>query len=79
MSNLSITAEALPGTDVTVAAREAIDLANRLGVTVRYDFNGVLCLAVPGDDHESLAEKCMSMVGEMEKIRIARGRPKEQR
>lgn len=77
MSNLSITAEFLPGTDVTVAAREAIDFANRLGVTVHYDFNDVLCIAAPGDDHKSLAEQCMSMVGEMEKIRIARGRPKE--
>lgn len=77
MSNLSITAEVLPGTDVTVAAREAVALANRLGVTVRYDFNGVLCIAVPGDDHESLAEKCMSMVGEVDKIRVARGRPKD--
>jgi hypothetical protein len=77
MSNLSITVEVLPGTDVTVAAREAIDLANRLGVTVHYDFNGVLCIAAPGDDHESLAEQCMSMVGEMEKIRIARGRPRD--
>ena len=77
MSNLRITAEVRPGTDVTTAAREAIDLANHLRVAIRYKFNGVLCLAAPGDDHESLAEQCMSMVGEMEKIRVARGRPKE--
>lgn len=77
MSNLSITAEVRPGTDVTTAAREAVALANHLRVAIRYKFNGVLCLAVPGDDHESLAEKCMSMIGEVDKIRIARGRPKD--
>lgn len=77
MSNISIKAHMLAGTDVRTAAREALTLANRIGVLVEYDFNGVTCLAVPGDDAGLLADHCMKIMGSNLIIKIARGGPKD--
>lgn len=77
MSNIRITADILPATDVLVAAREAIDLADRIAVTIEYNFNGVTCLAVPGDDPEALAKNCMDMMSSKTPVKIARGGPAE--
>jgi hypothetical protein len=77
MSHIRITAGFLQGTDVHVAALEAIALADRIAVTIEYNFNGVTCLAVPGDDAGLLAEHCMKIMGSNLIIKIARGGPKD--
>ena len=77
MSALSITVDIRPGASTESAASEAIDLANRLSVLIRYKFNGVTCLAVPGDDAGLLAEHCMKIMGSNLIIKIARGGPKD--
>lgn len=53
MSRLSIKVEALPGSDVTEACLEAFELAERIGVRVRFDFNGVKAVARPVREGET--------------------------
>lgn len=52
--SLSITTEVSPGSNINDACSEAVALANKLGVVVGFDFNGVLCGARPEDDPELL-------------------------
>lgn len=55
MSNFYLHLEAKPGSDIDNCASEAIDIANRLHVTVMFEFNGVKCMACRGDNPKSLA------------------------
>lgn len=55
MSNFSLRLEAFAGSDISDCAREACRLADRLGVVVLFDFNGVECMACPGDEPAFLA------------------------
>lgn len=50
MSNFMLKLEPFVGSDIKGCAEEAIRLANMLGVTVVYDFNGITVMACPGDD-----------------------------
>lgn len=54
-SHFYLNLEAQPGTDIRVACKEAQSLAERLGVVVKFGFNGVTCMAVPGGSSEELA------------------------
>lgn len=53
-ADLWINVECAPGSSIDRACRSAVVLANRLGVTVWFDFNGVHCGARRGDDWELL-------------------------
>lgn len=55
MSNFLIRIEPFPGADINRCAAQAIQLANKLDVTVMFGFNGVSCMACPGDSSEALA------------------------
>lgn len=57
MSNLKITVEAFPGSDIPHLCIEMQGLANRLGVNVVTSMNGVKCMAVPGGNPVLLAER----------------------
>ena len=52
---LQLRVEAFAGSTIDDTARDAIYLANRLGITVMFKFNSVECMARPGDDPEKLA------------------------
>jgi hypothetical protein len=54
--NISIDVEVRSGTQIELAAKEAIDLANRLGIIVRFTFNTVSCIAHPGGDPKVLVD-----------------------
>ncbi len=54
MRNLILRIEAAPGSEIGDCATDAINLANRLMVIVMFTFNGVNCMACPGDMPESL-------------------------
>lgn len=48
--SLFLDVEVSGGTSIEEAAQDAIDLANRIDITVLFRFNGVRCMACPGDD-----------------------------
>lgn len=56
MSSFYLRLETQPGTGIQTAAGEACVLANKLGVVVTFDFNGVLCMAIPGGSSDVLVE-----------------------
>lgn len=78
MSNFFLRLEAIGGTLIDDAAAQAIRIANQLQVTVMFDFNGVSCMACPGDDAKSLVSEAMrilNIVCEQNRFKpIARGR-----
>ncbi len=51
---LWLSLEVSPGSHINHTCRDAVRIANRLGLTVWFDFNGVHCGARPGDDWELL-------------------------
>ena len=54
--SLSVKAAVSAGSDIREACKEAIDLANRIGVIVEFNFNRVKCFAKPGADPYELAD-----------------------
>ena len=54
MSVLWLTVEVAPGSSINEAAPEAVALANKTGITIWFDFNGVRCLARAGDDPDMI-------------------------
>lgn len=70
--------DAFAGSDIYAACNEAIALADKLGLTVKFDFNGVLCMACAGDCPEQLeaAWREELMRPESKHIKIARGGPR---
>lgn len=54
MSTIWLTVDVAPGTDITNACQDAVALANRTCITIWFDFNGVKCLARPGDNPEGI-------------------------
>lgn len=54
MSEFYLKVEAFAGRDIHQCAKEAIRLANFLGVVIEFGFNGVTCGARPGDNWELL-------------------------
>lgn len=78
MTSFFLTLEAQGGSDLSACAFDAISLATKINVTILFDFNGVKCMACPGDDAKALADDCLRVM----KIEpnstshlIARGRP----
>lgn len=47
--NLWLTVEVAPGSGIVRTCDEAVALAEKLGITIWFDFNGVKCLARAGD------------------------------
>lgn len=78
MSTFFLRLEAIAGTLIDDAAAEAIKIANQLQVTVMFDFNGVSCMACPGDNSKSLASEAMRILNierKQDSLKpIARGR-----
>lgn len=54
MSVLWLTVEVAPGSSIQEAAPEAVALANKTGITIWFDFNGVRCLARAGDNPDMI-------------------------
>lgn len=74
MSNLWITVEASPGSDIDETCKQAVKLASKLGATVWFTFNGVKCGARPQDDPESLADAWMLEMNSKNTHKVAVGR-----
>ena len=47
-----------PGDDIEATAQEAVALAQRLQIPIRFSFNEVICDAYAGDDPLLLAASC---------------------
>lgn len=62
MSTFFLRLEAVAGTLIDDAAVQAIQIANQLQLTVMFDFNGVSCMACPGDNAKSLASEAMRIL-----------------
>ncbi len=74
MSNFFLNLEAKAGSVVSNCASEAIDIANRLQITVMFDFNGVKCMACPGDNPTRLANEALRLMRDGEPAyKLARG------
>ena len=54
--SLWINVEATPGSDIGEACKDAIGLADKLGHTVCFDFNGVHVMAHPNTDPVALEQ-----------------------
>ena len=54
MSNLWLTVEVAPGSGIERTCDEAVALAEKLGITIWFSFNGVKCLARAGDNPRRL-------------------------
>ena len=72
--------EASGGSAIETCADEAIDIAEKIGVTVLFDFNGIKCMACKGDSGEELAKETLRLIKKAPKggyafKPIARGGP----
>ena len=76
MSNAHLKLEFLAGTDIDSACYEAARLANMLGLTVDFDFNGVKVMAKQGIDPLELAELWAVEMGSNRQIKIACAHPR---
>lgn len=54
--SISIEVKVWGGTPIDLAAIDAVDLANKLGIVVRFQFNDVSCTAHPGGNPHVLAD-----------------------
>lgn len=57
MNNISIEVKMSPGTCIEDAAKEACDLATKVGVSIEFKFNDVLCVAQPNGNVSELVGK----------------------
>ena len=57
MSDLTVTVEILAGTHIAKAADQMQALCDRLGVSVRAEFNEVVCVAVAGGTAAHLEQR----------------------
>ena len=71
MSGLWITVEASPGSDIDSITKQAVKLADKLEMTVWFNFNGVKCLARPGDDAMALKHSWERELKSAKPFRIA--------
>jgi hypothetical protein len=70
---ISTNVEFLPGTHISTACKELIDLANRIGHKILADFNEVTLMAKPGDS-PILLEKNYKLESNSKKTcKMARG------
>lgn len=73
--SLFLDVEVSGGTSIEEAAQDAIDLANRIDITVLFRFNGVRCMACPGDDPRLLVDRWSRLLVNSQTLGIARGQP----
>ena len=59
MSNFYLKLEAMGGADIENCSKDAVTIADKLGVAVLFDFNGVQCMACPGDNAQMLFDAAM--------------------
>lgn len=76
MSVFWIEIEADLGSTLLDCATDAIAIANRLQINVRYKFNDMRCICSPGDDPTTFALECERVLNEKRNHRIAVGKPK---
>ncbi len=67
----TIKIEFQPGNDIESAFKEAIRLANTLGVWCEFNFNGVTCLANGSGDFEKGVESYLSEIKNKNGTKIA--------
>jgi len=53
-NSLLLKVDVFGGSSIESAAGEACALANRLDITVEFEFNGVTCMAIPGGSSDVL-------------------------
>lgn len=68
---ISIEAKITAGSDIEQSCREAIELAERIGVDVDFRFNGVLCIARSGADPDALKEAWEKEMDSDHKTKVA--------
>lgn len=56
MSATYLKIEGYAGSDILDCAREALYIANQIGINVTFDFNDVHCTMGPGDDPQTLVD-----------------------
>lgn len=74
MSEFSLELQAFAGSGIDACATEAIRLANKLGITVTFWFNGVRCIACVRDDPASLAAEWHRVSNSDSQRKIARAK-----
>lgn len=57
MSATYLKIQGYAGSDILDCAREALYVANQIGIHVTFDFNGVHCTMAPGDDPQILVDE----------------------
>lgn len=58
------------GTKITNVAKEACELADRLGLTIHIEFNGVTCIIKPGSNYLELVGKWYIELGSNKQYKI---------
>lgn len=71
MSNITVNVDIDGGTDIKDACYEAVELANKLNVVVKFKFNSVICLAIPSGNPENLINSWASELDSKKQIKIA--------
>ena len=74
-SNFWFNLEPMPGCNIYNCAKEAIRIAELLGVTVSFKFNGVDCGARAGDDPDLLVENYHYAMESKSSIKVAYANP----
>jgi len=74
-SSLWLDVEVCPGGHIESACQDAISLADQLGVTVWFIFNGVKCGARPGDDWQLLHENWLASLETKSLCKVACANP----
>ena len=57
MSPIYLEVDVYPGEPIEHVATKTLHLANRLNLNVHFDFNGVFCIARPGDSEDTIIKQ----------------------
>lgn len=71
MGCLSVKVDVHPGVMIAEAAKEAQDLADKLNVSIEFQFNEVHCCVFPGGCHSNVVRAYYDMVGGNKKHKLA--------
>lgn len=74
MSSFFLKLEVSPGSLLDKCATEAIDIANRTQINVTFKFNGIECMACPGDNPALLINETARLMALGKPGLIARGK-----
>lgn len=74
MNPFFLRVETFAGVDIYECCREAVRLANQLQTIVRFKFNGVDCIAAPGDDPTALVDDWDKEMRSNHSFKLARAR-----